>query len=148
MSNHRTMQERLDGLYDKALKATARAEKAEAENEALEEDMEANEKSLKEYSGFFADLCIKLQERFPKQYAELEGDEYGGDAFGVHELFEHVIDHVIQEAKEQAEAENERLTKMVDWMAKALTGYGDENEEMSAADWKEAARRAVAAGEE
>ena len=58
--------------------AEARAEKAEDEKTALEEDMEATEKSLKEYSGFFEELCARLKERFPKQYADLEGDEEKG----------------------------------------------------------------------
>ena len=41
----------------------------------------------------------------------------------------------------------EQFRAEVDWLAQVLTGYGDENEEMSAADWKEAARRAVAAAD-
>ena len=55
---------------------------------------------------------------------------------------------VLRTRAEKAEANVARLTKMVDWLAQVLTGYGDENEEMSAADWKEAARRSVAAVEE
>lgn len=96
---------------ERLVKALKALEQAEAETQALEEDMEATEKSLKEYSGFFADFCTKLQERFPKQYAELEGDEYGGDAFGVHEVFEHVIDPVIQGVREQAEARAEKVAQ-------------------------------------
>ena len=136
-------------LKAKLAEAEARAEKAEDEKTALEEDMEATEKSLKEYSGFFEELCAQLKENFPKQYAELEGDEYGEDAFGVHELFEFVINPVIQGAKEQAEANVARLTKMVDWLAMNLSGYDNSKKcTVYAADWAEAARRAVAAGEE
>ena len=54
----------------------------------------------------------------------------------------------LRNALEDAEANVARLTKMVDWLAQVLTGYGDENEEMSAEDWEQSARRAVAAGEE
>ena len=63
------------------------------------------------------------------------------------------------EALEQAEAENDRLTKMVDWLADKLaeqnicraTYNKDKTISLRAIDadeWKEAARRAVAAGEE
>ena len=39
MSNHRTMQEKLDDLYDKALRATNRAEEAEAEAARLRTEL-------------------------------------------------------------------------------------------------------------
>ena len=123
---------------------------AEAEKASLEEDMEVIEKNLKEYSGFFEEFCSQLKERFPKQYAELEGDEYGEDAFGVHELFEFVINPVIQGAKEQAEANVARLTKERDWLANKLIYCPPEFTncaEDCAECRKEAARRAVAAGE-
>ena len=48
---------------------------------------------------------------------------------------------------EQAEANVARLTKERNYLANALAGYGDEDEDMSSADWKEAARRAVADSE-
>lgn len=86
-----------------------RAEKAESDKAALEEDLEATEKNLKESSGFIEELLSGLKHRFPVQYADLEGDEYGDDAFSAHDLFEHVIDPAVDAAKEQAEAENARL---------------------------------------
>ena len=63
------------------------------------------------------------------------------------------------EALEQAEAENDRLTKMVDWLADKLaeqnicraTHNKDKTISLRAIDadeWKEATLRAVAAGEE
>lgn len=140
-------------MLDALEQAEARAEKAEDEKTALEEDMEATEKSLKEYSGFFEELCARLKERFPKQYADLEGDEYGEDAFGVHELFDHVIDPVIEGAKEQAEANVARLTKMVDWLAGRCAeelGFAKslfKERKATVSEWKEAARRAVADAE-
>ena len=50
---------------------------------------------------------------------------------------------------EKAEANVARLTKERDWLAMHLSGYDDQKKcTVYAADWKEAARRAVAAGEE
>ena len=144
----------------RAEQAEARAEKAESDKAALEEDLEATEKNLKEFSGFIEELLSGLKHRFPVQYADLEGDEYGDDAFSSHDLFEFVIDPAVN-AAQKAEAEvarlqqrvnellseeltdcavreriqlrfnmhevlqqNERLTKMVDWLAKALAEDG------------------------
>ena len=145
--------------------AEARAEKAETDKAVLEEDLEATEKSLKESSGFIEELLSGLKLRFPAQYTDLEGDEYGDDAFSSHDLFELVIDPAVNAAQE-AEAENTRLTKMVDWLAEkcamhcrdkdrddilcsddacdisSITCFG-----ASACDWKEAASRAVAESE-
>ena len=152
----------------------------------LEEDLEATEKNLKESSGFIEELLSGLKHRFPVQYANLEGDEYGDDAFSAHDLFEHVIDPAVDAAKEQVEAENarlqqrvndllseeladgavreriqlrfnmhevlqqnERLTKMVDWLANQLDCPSEfTNCAVDCAECrKEAACRAVAAGE-
>ena len=179
----------------KALKALeqaeARAEKAESDKAALEEDLEATEKNLKESSGFIEELLSGLKHRFPVQYADLEGDEYGDDAFSSHDLFELVIDPAVNAAqKAEAEAaqlqqrvndllseeltdgavreriqlrfnmhevlqQNERLTKMVDWLAShtadiCASVYQDSYDLHWWADceWKEAAREAVAAEEE
>lgn len=88
--------------------AEARAEKAESDKAALEEDLEATEKNLKEFSGFIEELLSGLKHRFPVQYADLEGDEYGDDAFSSHDLFQLVIDHAVN-AAQKAEAENARL---------------------------------------
>ena len=156
--------------------AESRAEKAESDKAALEEDLEATEKNLKESSGFIEELLSGLKHRFPVQYADLEGDEYGDDAFSSHDLFEFVIDPAVN-AAQKAEANVARLTKERDWLAKALAEDGcpylalwsDFGSEMRP-DWcicidteddgfdcngdpkecwkKEAARRAVAAGEE
>ena len=79
-------------------------EQAEADKAALEEDLEATEKNLKESSGFIEELLSGLKHRFPVQYANLEGDEYGDDAFSSHDLFDLVIDPAVDAAKEQAEA--------------------------------------------
>ena len=49
---------------------------------------------------------------------------------------------------EKAEAEVARLKAERRYLANALSSYGDEDEEMSAEDWEQSARRAVAAGEE
>ena len=49
--------------------AEARAEKAESDKAALEEDLEAAEKNLKEFSGFIEELLSGLKHRFPCQYA-------------------------------------------------------------------------------
>ena len=132
----------------------------------LEEDLEATEKNLKESSGFIEELLSGLKHRFPVQYANLEGDEYGDDAFSSHDLFDLVIDPAVN-AAQKAEANVARLTKMVDWLAEkqircAANGeqwygptigkglhvpmYPSKNEAIDAL--KEAARRAVAAGEE
>ena len=110
-------------LMDRHDAQFVRAEKAESDKAALEEDLEATEKNLKESSGFIEELLSGLKHRFPVQYADLEGDEYGDDAFSSHDLFEHVIDPVVN-AAQKAEAENDRLTKMVDWLAKALAEDG------------------------
>ena len=49
---------------------------------------------------------------------------------------------------EQAEANAARLTKELDWLAMHLSGYDAQKKcTVCAADWKEAASRAVAAGE-
>lgn len=132
-----------------AEQAEARAEKAESDNAALEEDLEATEKNLKETSGFIEELLSGLKHRFPVQYADLEGNEYGDDAFSSHDLFELVIDPAVDAAKEQAEAENTRLTKMADWLANQLDCPSEfTNCAVDCAECrKEAARRAVAAGE-
>ena len=156
----------------------------------LEEDLEATEKNLKESSGFIEELLSGLKHRFPVQYADLEGDEYGDDAFSSHDLFELVIDPAVN-AAQKAEAEvarlqqrvnellseeltdcavreriqlrfnmhevlqqNERLTKMVDWLAShtadiCASVYQDSYDLhwWTDCEWKEAAREAVAAGE-
>ena len=157
----------------------------------LEEDLEATEKNLKESSGFIEELLSGLKHRFPVQYADLEGDEYGDDAFSSHDLFELVIDPAVNAAqKAEAEAaqlqqrvndllseeltdgavreriqlrfnmhevlqQNERLTKMVDWLAShtadiCASVYQDSYDLhwWTDCEWKEAASRAVAAGEE
>ena len=50
---------------------------------------------------------------------------------------------------EKAEANVARLNKELDWLAMHLSGYDAQKKcTVYAADWKEAARRAVAAGEE
>lgn len=171
----------------------------------LEEDLEATEKNLKESSGFIEELLSGLKHRFPVQYANLEGDEYGDDAFSSHDLFEHVIDPAVNAAQKaeanvaqlisaapdlfealkkaidaleraddsfgvpglhgiineadaairKAEGEGERLTKMVDWLAShtadiCASVYQDSYDLhwWTDCEWKEAALRAVAAGEE
>ena len=111
-------------LMDRHDAQFVRAEKAESDKAALEEDLKATEENLKEASGFIEELLSGLKHRFPVQYADLEGDEYGDDAFSSHDLFEFVIDPAVDVAKEQAEAENARLMKMVDWLAKALAEDG------------------------
>ena len=145
--------------------AEASAEKAESDKVALEEDLEATEKNLKESSGFIEELLSGLKHRFPVQYADLEGDEYGDDAFSSHDLFELVIDPAVN-AAQKAEANVARLTKERDWLAdkcamhchdkdrddilcsydscdiSSLTCFG-----ASGCDWIEAARRAVADSE-
>ena len=56
--------------------------------------------------------------------------------------------HDIKARAEKAEAENTRMTKMVDWLAMHLSGYDAQKKcTVYAADWKEAARRAVAESE-
>lgn len=126
--------------------AEARAEKAESDKAALEEDLEAAEKNLKEFSGFIEELLSGLKHRFPVQYADLEGDEYGDDAFSSHDLFQLVIDPAVN-AAQKAEANVARLTKMVDWLANKLI-YCPPKFTNCAVDCaecrKEAARRAVA----
>ena len=91
------------GRYDGQKEVEARAEKAESDKAALEEDLEATEKNLKESSGFIEELLSGLKHRFPVQYADLEGDEYGDDAFSSHDLFELVIDPAVN-AAQKAEA--------------------------------------------
>ena len=156
----------------------------------LEEDLEATEKNLKESSGFIEELLSGLKHRFPVQYADLEGDEYGDDAFSSHDLFELVIDPAVN-AAQKAEAEvarlqqrvnellseeltdcavreriqlrfnmhevlqqNERLTKMVDWLAGRCSeelGFSDslfKERKATVNEWKEAARKAEGEGEE
>ena len=141
------------GRYDGRKEVEARAEKAESDKAALEEDLEATEKNLKEFSGFIEELLSGLKHRFPVQYADLEGDEYGDDAFSSHDLFELVIDPAVNAAQE-AEAEVARLNKMVDWLAShtadiCASVYQDSYDLhwWTDCEWKEAARRAVAAGE-
>ena len=123
----------------------ARAEKAESDKAALEEDLEATEKNLKESSGFIEELLSGLKHRFPVQYADLEGDEYGDDAFSSHDLFELVIDPAVN-AAQKAEANVARLTKERDWLANKLIDCPSEftNCAVDCAECrKEAARRAV-----
>lgn len=48
---------------------------------------------------------------------------------------------------EKAEAEVARLKAERRYLANALSSYGDEDEEMSAEDWEQSARRAVAESE-
>ena len=137
-----------------------RAEKAESDKAALEEDLEATEKNLKESSGFIEELLSGLKHRFPVQYADLEGDEYGDDAFSSHDLFELVIDPAVNAAQE-AEAENARLRAERDWLAENIadrpcaydicpfglhrpTGPDDDDCDKTRAQcWQEAARRAA-----
>lgn len=151
----------------KALKALeqaeARAEKAESDKAALEEDLEATEKNLKESSGFIEELLSGLKHRFPVQYAAIDGDEYGDDAFSSHDLFELVIDPAVN-AAQKAEAENARLREERDWLAENIadrpcaydscpfglprpTGpdYGCGKTHVQC--WQKALTRAVAAGE-
>ena len=50
----------------------------------------------------------------------------------------------LEERAAELEAENVRLQKMVDWLAMRLSGYDDQKKcTVYAADWQEAARRAV-----
>ena len=107
------------GRYDGQKEVEVRAEKAESDKAALEEDLEATEKNLKESSGFIEELLSGLKHRFPVQYADLEGDEYGDDAFSSHDLFQLVIDPAVN-AAQKVEAENARLNKMVDWLAELV----------------------------
>ena len=137
------------GRYDGQKEVEARAEKAESDKAALEEDLEATEKNLKESSGFIEELLSGLKHRFPVQYADLEGDEYGDDAFSSHDLFQLVIDPAVN-AAQKAEAENARLTKMVDWLANKLIYCPPEftNRALDCAECrKEAASRGVAGAE-
>lgn len=141
--------------------AEARAEKAESDKAALEEDLEATEKNLKESSGFIEELLSGLKHRFPVQYVDLEGDEYGDDAFSSHDLFELVIDPAVNAAQK---AEIARLQKMVDWLAEKCTMHCHDKDSdnilcsndtcdtltcwgASGDEWKESARRAVADAE-
>ena len=138
------------GRYDGQKEVEARAEKAESDKAALEEDLEATEKNLKESSGFIEELLSGLKHRFPVQYADLEGDEYGDDAFSSHDLFELVIDPAVN-AAQKAEANVAWLTKERDWLANKLIYCQPEftNCAVDCAECRiEAARRAVAAGEE
>ncbi len=126
--------------------AEARAEKAESDNAALEEDLEATEKNLQECSGFIEELLSGLKLRFPVQYADLEGGEYGDDAFSSHDLFELVIDPAVN-AAQKAEAERDMLRAELDWLANKLIYCPSEftNCALDCAECrKEAARRAVA----
>ena len=141
-----------------------RAEKAESDKAALEEDLEATEKNLKEFSGFIEELLSGLKHRFPVQYADLEGDEYGDDAFSSHDLFQLVIDPAVN-AAQKAEAENARLRAERDWLAENIadrpcaydscpfglhrpTGPDDDDcDKTHVQCWAEAARRAVADSE-
>ena len=141
-----------------------RAEKAESDKAALEEDLEVTEKNLKEFSGFIEELLSGLKHRFPVQYADLEGDEYGDYDFSSHDLFELVIDPAVT-AAQKAEANVTRLTKERDWLAELVfdrpcayaccpfdkhrpTGPDDDDcDKTHIQCWAEAARRAVAAGE-
>ena len=132
--------------------AESRAEKAESDKAALEEDLEATEKNLKESSGFIEELLSGLKHRFPVQYTNLEGDEYGDDAFSSHDLFDLVIDPAVN-AAQKAEAERDRLQKMVDWLAShtadiCASVYQDSYDLhwWTDCEWKEAAAEAVAAG--
>ena len=95
----------------------------------LEEDLEATEKNLKESSGFIEELLSGLKHRFPVQYANLEGDEYGDDAFSSHDLFEHVIDPAVN-AAQKAEANVAQLISAAPALFEALKiileyPYGD-----------------------
>ena len=114
--------------------AESRAEKAESDKAALEEDLEATEKNLKESSGFIEELLSGLKHRFPVQYADLEGDEYGDDAFSSHDLFELVIDPAVN-AAQKAEANVaqlisaapdlfEALKKAIDALERADDSFG------------------------
>ena len=148
------------GRYDGQKEVEARADKA-----ALEEDLEATEKNLKESSGFIEELLSGLKHRFPVQYADLEGDEYGDDAFSSHDLFELVIDPAVN-AAQKAEANVARLTKERDWLAELVfdrpcayaccpfvkyrpTGPDDDDDcdKTHIQCWAEAARVAVADSE-
>ena len=146
------MDKRIRRLLTALEAAEARAEKAESDKAALEEDLEATEKNLKESSGFIEELLSGLKHRFPVQYADLEGDEYGDDAFSSHDLFELVIDPAVNAAQE-AEAENAMLRAERDWLATQLAciqsayDIDQKTRDWSTARWAEAARRAVAAGE-
>lgn len=145
--------------------AEARAEKAESDKAALEEDLEATEKNLKEFSGFIEELFSGLKHRFPVQYAAIEGDEYGDDAFSSHDLFELVIDPAV-DAAQKAEAENARLRAERDWLVSWFDAhpccmdlqcpFGRTLEQCEAREggmldstecWQEAARCAVAESE-
>ena len=145
-------------LMDKHDAQFMRAEQAEAENVELREDLETSDKSLKEYEGFFANLCAGLKNRFQKQYENISDSEYGEDAFSADDIFEHVIDPAIQEA----EANVARLTKERNWLADKLSDHcladgGDCNiticptyiacRNATPKVWIEAARRAVADAE-
>ena len=143
-----TAQKRLIKALKDLEQAEARAEKAESDKAALEEDLEATEKNLKESSGFIEELLSGLKHRFPVQYADLEGDEYGDDAFSSHDLFELVIDPAVN-AAQKAEANVARLTKELDWLANNLIDCPRfTNCAVDCAECrKEAASRAVAAGE-
>ena len=95
-------------LMDRHDAQFVRAEKAESDKAALEEDLKATEENLKEASGFIEELLSGLKHRFPVQYADLEGDEYGDDTFSSHDLFEFVIDPAVNAAQK---AETKELNK-------------------------------------
>lgn len=130
------------------IEALRRAEQAEAENERLTKALETQRNlTASAHAAAQAAWGGEIQSPFPGHKPPSEDTMV--------ERFNHLncplcggsghIDDCDQTSAETIA----RLTKMVDWLAMNLSGYDAQKKcTVYAADWKEAASRAVAAGEE
>ena len=135
-------------LVDAMEQAEASAEKAEADVARLTKALET-QRNLTASANATAQAAWggEIPSPFPGHKPSSEEDMV--------QLFEHLncplcggSGHVDDCDHDSAEA-IARLTKMVDWLAMHLSGYDARKKgTVYAADWVEAARRAVAAGEE
>ena len=125
--------------------AEARAEKAEKELAGADAEIAELRDELEDSRGTENDAPHVLCET-ARLVGVYEHSQELGDDMGVMTL-EAVQDLIAD--KQKAESNAARLTKMVDWLAMNLSGYDNSKKcTVYAADWKEAASRAVAAGEE
>lgn len=141
-----TAQERLVNALKALEQAEARAEKAEKELAGADAEIAEMRDELEDSRGTEKDapniLCA-----IARLVGVYENCQELGDDMGTMSL--DAVQDLLAE-KQKAEAENTRLTKMVDWLANQLDCPSEfTNCAVDCAECrKEAARRAVAAGEE
>jgi hypothetical protein len=123
---------------------------AEADRDALDEDLKTTKRYLKEYEEFHSDLFLEIKKRYPTRYESLTEDREETEA-SASDLFEFVFDELgrdpdeeLEEKLKDAEARAKQMKRERDALLNALAdGGGDcpyfafwaDEEEPNLPDW-------------